>query len=163
MPVEVRKIARWRVFLVLGYRKSGMLNICFDLTAVDLAKPNLTETLAHEQLGSSDMIGRQCSVRRSLRHAHRIASQISDIATVPVTTANAANIPDVVAQKRDDEMQPIVWRDAANADVPAAQNLLPDQRDHNGVIYIMVGRIAAGNVLEREPGHKTNDAGIARL
>ena len=60
-------------------------------------------------------------------------------------------------------MQPIVWRDAANADVPAAQNLLPDQRDHNGVIYIMVGRIAAGNVLEREPGHKTNDAGIARL
>src|SRR5215475_12585015 len=85
-----------------------MLNICFDLTAVDLAKPNLTETLAHEQLGSSDMIGRQCSVRRSLRHAHRIASQISDIATIPVTTANAANIPDVVAQKRDDEMQPIV-------------------------------------------------------
>src|SRR5262249_6972319 len=103
-----RKIARRRVLLVLRDRKPGMLSICFDLTAVDLAEPNLTETLAHEQLGSCDMIRRKCSVRRSLRHAHRVTGQIDDIATVAVPTANTANIPDVVAQKREDEMQPIV-------------------------------------------------------
>src|SRR6476660_10563564 len=60
-------------------------------------------------------------------------------------------------------MQPVLRRDAADAEVSAAQNLLADRCDHNGVIYIVVGRITAGNVFEREPCHKTDDAGIARL
>ena len=46
-------------------------------------------------------------------------------------------------------MQPIAGCDPADADMPATQNLLPDQRDHNGMINVVVGGIAVGNVLQR--------------
>ena len=43
----------------------------------------------------------------------------------------------------------------------AAQNLLPDKRDHDGVIDIVVGRVARCNIFESKLGDEANDAGIS--
>jgi hypothetical protein len=37
-------------------------------------------------------------------------------------------------------MQPVVRRHTANAAMPAAQNFLPNKRDHDGVINVAVVR-----------------------
>src|SRR5262249_47798245 len=76
---------------------------------------------------------------------------------------NPAHITDVMTQERDDEMQPIARRHAANTDVPAAQDLLPDQRDHDGVIDIVISRIAGRDIFKSKLRDKADDARIARL
>jgi len=76
-----------------------MFDICFDLTAVDLAKPDFAEALAYEQFGSSDMIWRQRSIRSPFGQAHLISGQICDIETITVTATDPANVPDVVTEK----------------------------------------------------------------
>ena len=45
-------------------------------------------------------------------------------------------------------MQPVARRHAADADVPAAQNFLPDERDHDGVIDIVVGGVARRDIFK---------------
>src|SRR6266487_398846 len=45
----------------------------------------------------------------------------------------------------------------------AAQNLLPDQRHHDGMINIVVRRVAVCDILKREPADEADDTGIARL
>jgi len=60
-------------------------------------------------------------------------------------------------------MQPLTRGNAADANMPAAQNLLSDQRHHDGVIDVVVGRVAGCDILKREPGNKANDTGVARF
>ena len=60
-------------------------------------------------------------------------------------------------------MQPVVRGNAADANVPAAQNFLPDKCDHDGVINIMVGCVARCDIFKSKLGNKANDAGIAGL
>src|SRR5215813_1210033 len=60
-------------------------------------------------------------------------------------------------------MQPLARGDATNANVSAAQNLLPDQRHHDGMINIVVRRVAVCDILKREPADEADDTGIARL
>src|SRR5579862_983006 len=60
-------------------------------------------------------------------------------------------------------MQPLAGADAAHANVLSAQNLLPDQRHHDRMIYVMVGCIRGRYVLKSEPRDKADDAGKARL
>ena len=38
-------------------------------------------------------------------------------------------------------MQPVVRRHATDANMPAAPNFLPNERDHDSVINIMVGGV----------------------
>src|SRR5262245_5997298 len=45
----------------------------------------------------------------------------------------------------------------------AAQNLLAHKRYHDGVIHIVVGGIAVGDVLQGETPHESNDVRIGRL
>ena len=52
---------------------------------------------------------------------------------------------------------------APGADVPAAQNFLPDKRDHDGVINIVVGCVAGRDIFKSKLGDKANDARIAKL
>jgi hypothetical protein len=60
-------------------------------------------------------------------------------------------------------MQPIAWRDAADADVPTAQDFLPDRRDQDCVIDVMVGGITGRDCLKSKLCDKTDNAGIAWL
>ena len=59
-------------------------------------------------------------------------------------------------------MQPVARGYTADANMPAAQNFLPDKRDHNGVINIVVGCVAGSNIFKSKLGDKANDAGIGR-
>src|SRR5262249_33085413 len=60
-------------------------------------------------------------------------------------------------------IQPLARGDAADANVPTAQDLLPDQRHHDRVIDVVVGRVAICDVLQREAPDEADDPGIARL
>src|SRR5262249_14558681 len=44
-----------------------------------------------------------------------------------------------------------------------AQDLLAHKRHHYGVIHVVVGRIAIGNILQSKTSHESNDVRISRL
>src|SRR5215475_1110868 len=60
-------------------------------------------------------------------------------------------------------MEPVAWGHAALAGVPSEQNLLANQCHHDGVVHVMVGGIAVGNILQRETADETDDVPIVRL
>src|SRR6266536_3708545 len=43
------------------------------------------------------------------------------------------------------------------------RTLLPDQRHHDGVVYVVVRSIAVGNVFQCQPANEADDAGIRGL
>jgi hypothetical protein len=45
-------------------------------------------------------------------------------------------------------MQPVVRGHTANADMPATQNFLPNKRDHDGVINVVVDSVAGRDSFE---------------
>src|SRR5215467_15503900 len=60
-------------------------------------------------------------------------------------------------------MQPVTRGHAADADVPATQNLLPNKGNHDGVINIVVRCVAGRNIFKSKLGDKANHTRIARL
>ena len=60
-------------------------------------------------------------------------------------------------------MQPLARANAANANVPTAENLLPNQRHHDRMINVVVGCVGGRDILKRESSDKADDAGIAGL
>src|SRR5262249_32852239 len=60
-------------------------------------------------------------------------------------------------------MEPIAWPNATLARVFPEQDLLADQRHHDGVVHVVVGRITIGDILQREAPDETNDVRIRRL
>jgi hypothetical protein len=60
-------------------------------------------------------------------------------------------------------MQPIVRGHTADADMPASKNFLPNKRDHNGVINVMVGSVASRDIFKSKLRSKVQDPGIVRL
>jgi hypothetical protein len=57
-------------------------------------------------------------------------------------------------------MEPIAWGNATLLDVSPAQNLLAHQGHHYGMIYVMVGCITIGNILQSEAPNESNDIRI---
>src|SRR5215831_6265381 len=47
--------------------------------------------------------------------------------------------------------------------MPATQNFLPDKRDHDGVINIVVSGVAGRDIFKSKLGDKADDARIAGL
>ena len=45
-------------------------------------------------------------------------------------------------------MQPVVRGHTANTDMPATQNFLPNKRDHDGVINVVVDSVAGRDSFE---------------
>ena|ERR1700730_3052061 len=60
-------------------------------------------------------------------------------------------------------MEPIARRYATRVDVSATQDFLSDKRDHDGVIDVVVGRVARSYVFKSELGDEADHAGIAGL
>ena len=60
-------------------------------------------------------------------------------------------------------MQPVVRRHATDANMPAAQNFLPNERDHDSVINIVVGGVAGCDIFKRKLCEKGDNARIAGL
>ncbi len=149
--------------LAVGHREARVLDIRLDDRGVDRGERRAAEALAHEELRAGDVIGRERCVGRAVFHRDRAAVEIDRVAPVAVAAADAPDIADVVAQQRHHEMQPVMRRDPALADVLAAQDLLADQRHHDRVVDVVIGRLAVGDVLERNAADEGEDAGIARL
>ena len=60
-------------------------------------------------------------------------------------------------------MQPVVRTDPALAQVLAADHLLADQGDADGVVEVVVGRVAVGDQLQRHAADIGQDSGIVGL
>src|SRR5215475_2217935 len=60
-------------------------------------------------------------------------------------------------------MQPVARRYTAFANMLAPQDLLTDQRHHDGVLGVMVRRIAVGDVLHGDAADELDDAGVVGL
>ena len=60
-------------------------------------------------------------------------------------------------------MKPVARSHTSDANVPAAENFLPDKRDHNGMINIMVCCVAGRDIFKSELGDEADHARIARL
>ena len=60
-------------------------------------------------------------------------------------------------------MQPVVRGHTADADMPATQNFLPNKRDHDGVINIVVGGIASRYSFKIKLRSKAQDPRIFGL
>src|SRR3974377_254924 len=60
-------------------------------------------------------------------------------------------------------MQPVARSYAAEANMPAAENFLPDKRDHDGVINIVVCGVAGRDIFKSKLGNKADHAGIGGL
>jgi hypothetical protein len=57
---------------------------------------SFTETLAYKQFGAGDMIRRHCSVCSALGDTYLVARQIGDIFAVTISTADTADVADVM-------------------------------------------------------------------
>src|ERR1700734_1428825 len=60
-------------------------------------------------------------------------------------------------------MQPVVRGHTADADMPATQNFLPNERDHDGVINVVVYSVASRYSFESELRRKAQDRRIVGL
>jgi len=83
--------------------------------------------------------------------------------SITVTPTYSPYIADIVAKKGNHEMEPIAWGNPALTGVLPEQDLLTDQRHHDGVVHVVVGRVTIGDILQREATNETNDVWIGRL
>ena len=60
-------------------------------------------------------------------------------------------------------MQPVVRGHTADADMPATQNFLPNKRDHDGVINVVVYSVASRYSFESKLRSKAQDPRIVGL
>ena len=109
------------------------------------------------------MIGGQACVRGACGYRHELAVLATNIMSVTVTPTYSPYIADVMAQEGNHEIEPIAWGNPSLADVLPKQDLLTDQRGHDGVVHVVVGRVTIGNILQREAANETNDVRIGRL
>src|ERR1700747_3615857 len=113
------------VFIV-RHRKARELDARGD--ALLVYKGYGRETLSDENLSPFDVIGHQKRVRCAARGRNRIAGSIDHKMLVRSAGADAAHISDVVVQRSQDGMAPIVRRDRP-FEAPAAQNVLDAKGD----------------------------------
>ena len=66
-----------------------------------------------------------------------------------VAGADAAQVPDVMAQQGDGEMQPVRLALLFDQDAPL-EDRLSDQGDHDGVMTVMIERVAVGDPLDHQ-------------
>ena len=60
-------------------------------------------------------------------------------------------------------MQPVVRCHTPDADMSAAQNFLPNQGDHDGVINVVIGRVASRDIFDSKLSNKVEDPRIVWL
>src|SRR6202521_352659 len=149
------------MLLVLGNGETGVFDVRLDFPRVDLSQARLAESLTNEELRPGHVIGGQRGIGRAIRYGRQIALGIADIMSVAVAAAYSAYVTDVVTEKGYRKVQPVARCDTALTGVFAAQNLLADQRHHDGMIHVVVGSIAVGNVFQCQPSDEGDDAGVA--
>ena len=121
------------------------------------------EALAHEELAAVDMVGAQRRVAGARDQADTAATLVAHILALAVVTQQTADEADIVEQHREDHVQPVVGGDAALAEVLAPEDRLAGLGDHHRVADVVIGRVAVGDVLQRDPAREGDHSGIVRL
>src|SRR6516165_7142668 len=149
--------------LVLRYRKPRMLDVCLDFSRVDVGQADLAEPLADKELRSRDVIRRKRCVRCPGEDGHNATTFVTDILPIAVASTDPPYVTDFMAEEGNHEMEPVAGRNAALADMFAKHNLLPNQRDHDGVVHVVVDRVTVGNIFQGKAPNEANDVRIGWL
>ena len=145
------------VVVVLGHREAGQLDRPGDPVGVEMLAQ--AQAMVDEDLAALDVVGREERVRGAARRGHGVARLVDHEAALGIAGTDAAQIADVVAQRRHREVQPVGVRDLLGQH-PAAQHRLADQGDHDRVLGVVVERVAVGDPLDHELGARAQDGGI---
>src|SRR5262245_41864383 len=151
------------MLLVLGYRKSRVLDVCFDFSRIDVGQTRFPKALTDKDLRSRDVIGGQRRIRGSRGYRRELTFLVADIVAITVAPANPPYIANVVTKQRDQKVEPVARGYAALLDVFPAQDLLAYQRHHDGVVHVVVARITIGDILQGQARHESNDIRIVRF
>src|ERR1700720_1193909 len=103
------------------------------------------------------MVWRQRRIGGAFHKSNLVSRWVGDIPAIVVSLADSSHIADVVTEGRYDEVQPVARGYAAHADVPATQDFLAHEGDHNCMIHVVVGRVAGCDILECQLGDKAYD------
>lgn len=147
--------------LPLRRRKARVLDKVGHLVGVDILV--LPEALAHENLAAVDMIGRKGRTGKVVRNLLHRTLFVDHHDVAVITGADTAQVADVVAQQRDHEVQPVVGGHAALVQVLALQHRLPDLRDRDRVLDIVIERVGIAQVLQREVPDPAQDFPVVDL
>ena len=119
---------------------------------LDIERRGRVQAVADEDLGAIDVVGRERGVRGAPRQSQQVAGLVDHVAAVLVARADAAQVADVVDQRRGREMQPVVGGHPLDQD-PALEDRLADHGHEDGVVGVVVERIGVRDPLDADVGH----------
>src|SRR5262249_38674530 len=123
----------------MWYGKAGELDGARDTLSVD--ERIAGETLNHNSLGAEHVPGCQVSIRGAARYRYRVARGVDYLAVPAIAGTLPAQVPNIVRQGGDNEVQPIVLG-YISAQAESAQDVLSHQSYQRGVLRIVIKRIA---------------------
>ena len=137
------------VIVIVRNRKAGQFDGTRDTLAVD--QGIILEAFAHNDLRAKDVVGRQVRVGSTAGQRNRVSRLVNDLPLARIAFADIAQIPDIVREGRDNEVQPVFRRDVPSQS-KAAQDVLCDLSHQGGVLRIVIQRIAGGEAFDYQPG-----------
>ena len=144
-----------------GNRETGGLDATLDELHVDELVAG--EALLHEQLSAIDVVRGEGGVGGARRQLDHRGAGAGGVLALLVLAADPLHVADVVAEQGQAEVEPVLRRHPALADVLAAQDLLPHQRHQDGVVDVVVEGIAVGDVLEGHAPRPADDLRVVGL
>ena len=111
------------------------------------ASIKVTKSRAGNQAAQNPMIGGHRRIGCPRGDIYQVTFFVADKFPILVASAYPAYIANVVTKKRNNKVEPIARRNTALLGVLPAQNLLAYKCHHYGVVHIVIGGIAVGDVL----------------
>src|SRR5262249_44716197 len=139
------------------------LDIGLDFERINVRQARFAKTLADKEFRSRHMIGSHRCICCTWGNLYEITLFVADTLPLAIASAHAPHVANVMTKKRNYKVEPVARADAALLSMLTAQNLLAHKRYHYGVVHIVVGGIAVGDVLQSEAAHESNDVRIGRL
>src|SRR4051794_2384829 len=102
------------------------------------------EPLPDNDLRSRDMVGREKGVGGAAGKLHGMTNHIDDLPVADIAAADSAQISDIMAERGDDKMKPVLRRDRS-LQPPPAHDVLGNKRYLGGMNSVVIQRIAHGN------------------
>src|SRR4051812_15270419 len=118
--------------------------------ALPVDKMMMCETVEHGSLGTIHMVGCKVGVRCTARNGNRIASRVDHLLFGAITSTNPAQIPDVVCECSDDEMQPIILGHVAGK-AQSTQDVLRNQSYQRSMFGIVIKGVTGRKPFHNEP------------
>ena len=115
---------------------------------------------AYEELAAFDVVGREKRVRGATRNLDNVSFRVRLRVRRGVAAADTAHVTDVVAQERNGEVCPVTRRHGALGQQLAAEDLLPHERHHHGVLGIVIEGVGTVDGFYGEVGSGADDVAV---